>query len=126
MKPYNIFITKQIQQKMITTAIATKFVKWDIPELDTLKSAKVYQLREKVNAGEKLSREEKDWITQNVNRNSYFKSAIPLSGYRFDFSEILKTYIVKQYGSYQEYNAADKTSLRAMIYGRIDKIIEVK
>lgn len=126
MKPYNIFITTQIQQKMITTAIATKFVKWDIPELDTLKSAKVYQLREKVNAGEKLSREEKDWITQNVNRNSYFKSAIPLSGYRFDFSEILKTYIVKQYGSYQEYNAVDKTSLRAMIYGRIDKIIEVE
>lgn len=126
MKPSNIFITIQIQQKMIATAIATKFVKWDIPNLDTLKGSKVYQLREKVNAGEKLSREEKDWITQNVNRNSYFKSAIPLSGYRFDFSEILKTYIVKQYGSYQEYNAVDKTSLRAMIYGRIDKIIEVK
>lgn len=111
---------------MIATAIATKFVKWDIPNLDTLKGSKVYQLREKVNAGEKLSREEKDWITQNVNRNSYFKSAIPLSGYRFDFSEILKTYIVKQYGSYQEYNAVDKTSLRAMIYGKIDKIIEVE
>lgn len=111
---------------MITTAIATKFVKWDIPELDTLKNSKVYQLREKVNAGEKLSREEKNWIAENVNRNSYFKSAIPLSGYCFDFSEILKTYIVKQYGSYQEYNAVDKTSLRAMIYGRIDKIIEVK
>ena len=84
---------------MITTAIATKFVKWDIPELDTLKGSKVYQLREKVNAGEKLNREEKNWIAENVNRNSYFKNAIPLGGYRFDFSEILKTYIVKQYGS---------------------------
>lgn len=111
---------------MITIAIASKFVKWDIPELDTLKNSKVYQLREKVNAGEKFSREEKDWITKNVNHNCYFKSAIPLSGYRFDFSEILKTYIVKQYGSYQEYRAVDKTSLRAMIYGRIDKIIDVK
>ena len=111
---------------MTTTAIATKFVKWDIPELDTLKGSKVYLLREKVNAGGKLTREEKNWIAENVNRNSYFKSAIPLSGYRFDFSEILKTFVVKQYGSYQEYKAVDKTSLRAMIYGRIDKIIEVK
>ena len=112
---------------MTTTAIATKFAKWDVPGLDTLKSSKVYQLREKVNAGEKLSRDEKNWIVENVNRNSYFiKNAIPLGGYRFDFSDILKTYIVKQYGSYQEYRAIDKTSLRAMIYGRIDKIIEVK
>ena len=45
---------------MITTIIATKFVKWDIPELDTLKGSKAYQLREKVNAEEKLSREEKN------------------------------------------------------------------
>src|SRR5690606_20065947 len=111
---------------MITTIIATKFVKWDIPQLDALKGSKVYQLREKVNDEESLSREEKNWITKNVNHNSYFKNAIPLSGYRFDFSEILRTYIVKQYGSYQEYKAVDKTSLRAMIYGRIDKIIEVK
>lgn len=101
-------------------------MKWDIPELDALKGSKVYQLREKVNAEERLSREEKNWITENVNHNSYFKNAIPLSGYRFDFSKILRTYIVKQYGSYQEYKAIDKTSLRAMIYGRIDKIIDVK
>lgn len=101
-------------------------MKWDIPELDALKGSKVYQLREKVNAEESLSREEKNWITENVNHNSYFNNAIPLRGYRFDFSEILRTYIVKQYGSYQEYKAVDKTSLRAMIYGRIDKIIEVK
>ena len=107
------------------TILATKFVKWDVPELETLKGSKVYLLREKVNAGENLSREEKNWIAENVNHNSYFKNAIPLQGYRFDFSEILKTYVVKQYGTYQEYRAIDKTSLRAMLYGRIDKIIEV-
>lgn len=106
-------------------AVATKFVKWDVPELHTLKGSKVYAIREKLNAGEKLSREEKNWVAENVNNNTYFKNAIPLGGYRFDFSEILKTYVVKQYGSYQEYRAIDKTSLRAMLYGRIDKIIEV-
>lgn len=101
-------------------------MKWDIPELGTLKGSKVYQLREKVNTEERLSREKKNWITENVNHNSYFNNAIPLRGYRFDFSKILRTYIVKQYGSYQECKAVDKTSLRAMIYGRIDKIIKVK
>lgn len=111
---------------MNTTAIATKFVKWDIPELTTLQGSKVYQLKERVNAGEKLSRDEKNWITENANKNCYFKSAIPLGGYRFDFSNILKTYVVKQYGSYHEYRAIDKTSLRAMLYGTIDKIIEVE
>ena len=79
-----------------------------------------------MNIGEKLTREEKNWVTEKVNHNTYFKSAIPLQGYRFDFSDILKTYVVKQYGQYQEYKAIDRTSLRAMIYGRIDKIIEDK
>ncbi len=111
---------------MNTTAIATKFVKWDVPELNTLKNSKTYLLREKLNIGEKLTREEKNWVTEKVNHNTYFKSAIPLQGYRFDFSDILKTYVVKQYGQYQEYKAIDRTSLRAMIYGRIDKIIEDK
>lgn len=111
---------------MNTTAIATKFVKRDVPELNTLKNSKAYLLREKLNIGEKLTREEKNWITEKVNHNTYFKSAIPLQGYRFDFSDILKTYVVKQYGQYQEYKAIDRTSLRAMIYGRIDKIIEDK
>ncbi len=97
-----------------------------MPELNTLKNSKAYLLREKLNIGEKLTREEKNWITEKVNHNTYFKSAIPLQGYRFDFSDILKTYVVKQYGQYQEYKAIDRTSLRAMIYGRIDKIIEDK
>lgn len=43
--------------------IATKFVKWDVPELATLKDSKVYRLRERLNDGDKLTREEKNWIT---------------------------------------------------------------
>lgn len=81
-------------------------------------------LREKLNVGNKLNRDEKNWITEQVNHNSYFKNAIPLHGYCFDFSDILKTYVVKQYGQYIEYKAIDRTSLRSMLYGRIDKIIE--
>ena len=60
------------------TAIATKFVAWEVPSLENLQGSKVYGLRTKLNNGEKLSREEKDWLTRNVNSNTYFKSAVPL------------------------------------------------
>lgn len=33
--------------------IATKFAKWDVPALATLKGCKAYQLREQLNNGEK-------------------------------------------------------------------------
>ncbi|MDR0231978.1 MAG: molybdenum ABC transporter ATP-binding protein [Dysgonamonadaceae bacterium] len=105
--------------------IAQKFVSGEVPELITLAESKVYRLREKLNSGEKLCREEKNWITEEVNNNGYFKNAIPLQGYRFDFSDVLKTFIVKRYGRYNEYRAIDRTSLRTVIYGRIEKIVEI-
>ncbi|MCT3744650.1 molybdenum ABC transporter ATP-binding protein [Elizabethkingia anophelis] len=110
---------------METKAIATKFVRHEVPELATLKNSKVYQLREKLNKGERLSRAEKNWLAEAVNRNAFFNRAIPLMGYRFGFEDILKTYVVKQYDSWHEYNAPDKTSLRSFIYGRIDQIAEI-
>ena len=109
----------------IVTIIATKFVRQDVPELATLQNAKVYLLREKLNKGEKLNRAEKNWLAEAVNRNAYFKRAVPLMGYRFGFEDVLKSYIVKQYGSWAEYNAPDKTSLRSIVYGRIDQIAEI-
>ncbi len=45
------------------TAIATKFVAWEVPSLENLQDSKVYGLRTKLNNGERLSREEKDWLT---------------------------------------------------------------
>ena len=105
--------------------IATKFVSWDVQPLVNLKDSKVYILRQKVNENVKLTREEKNWITYQVNHNTYFNYGIPVMGWRFDFSDILKTFVVKQYGSWAEYKAIDKTALRKMVYGRIDKIMEV-
>ena len=60
-------------------AIATKFALCEVPALHTLKDAKAYILRQKVNNKEKLSREEKNWISYQVNHNTYFKSGIPVS-----------------------------------------------
>ena len=107
------------------TQIATKFVKWDIPELATLQDSKVYKLRVHLNNGGKLNREEKNWITRNVWESIYFKRGIALSGYHFDFSDILKRYFVKQHGSIHEYYAIDKTALRSILYGRIEDIVQV-
>ena len=107
------------------TPIAIKFVAWDVPELTELKDSKVYRLREHLNNGGKLTREDKNWLTRNVIESIYFKRGIALSGYHFDFSDILKRYFVKQYGHIAEYYAIDKTALRSILYGRIEDIVEV-
>lgn len=105
--------------------IAMKFVQWDVPELIELKDSKVYKLRERLDNGVKLSREEKNWLTRNVVECCYFKRSIALMGYCFDFSDVLKRYFVKQHGQIAEYYAIDKTALRSVLYGRIEDIIEV-
>ena len=106
------------------TTMATKFVAWEVPTLETLKGSKAYILREKLNNGGQMNREEKDWLTENVNSNTYFKSAVPLQGWRFDFSDVLRTFLVCQYGRWTEYKATDKPGLRRYLYGRIDNIVE--
>ena len=101
------------------TQIAMKFVQWDVPELEKLKDSKVYKLRERLDNGDKLSREEKNWLTRNVKECCHFKRGIALMGYRFDFSDVLKRYFVKQHGHIAEYYAIDKTALRSVLYGRL-------
>ena len=105
--------------------LAIKFVQWDVPPLESLCSSKVYLLRVKLNCGECMSREEKNWLCEAVNSNTYFRTAVPLQGYRFDFFDVLKKYLVGQYGQWTEYYAPDRTSLRAYLYGRINQIVEI-
>ena len=40
-------------------------------------------------------------------------------------TDILRKFIVKQYNTWYEYYAIDRTSLRAYLYGRIDQIVEI-
>jgi hypothetical protein len=46
-------------------------------------------------------------------------------GWRFDFSDILKTFLVNQYGCWYEYKSIDKTALRNFLHGRINKIVQI-
>ena len=114
--------------------VATKFVLWDVEPLESLCNSKVYLLRVKLNRGERMSREDellrawlekKNWLCEAVNSNTYFRTAVPLQGYRFDFFDVLKKYLVGQYGQWTEYYAPDRTSLRAYLYGRINQIVEI-
>ena len=105
--------------------VATKFVQWDVPSLENLRESKVYLLRVKLNRGERMSREEKNWLCEAVNSNTYFRTAVPLQGWRFDFFDVLKKYLVNQYGHWAEYYAPDRTSLRAYLYGCINQIVKI-
>lgn len=105
--------------------MATKFVQWEVQPLETLSSSKAYLLREQLNRGEAMSREDKDWLCEAVNNNTYFRTAVPVMGYRFDFLDVLKKYLVNQYGQWAEYYAPDRTSLRKYLYGRINQIVEI-
>ncbi len=106
-------------------ALATKFVHWDVPPLESLCDSSVYLLRAKLNRGERMSREDKDWLCEAVNNNTYFRSAVPLQGWRFDFIDVLKKSLVNQYGQWTEYYAPDRTSLRNYLYGPINQIVEI-
>ena len=103
----------------------TKFVNWETPKLINLKDTNAYKLRDKLNNNIKLNKAEKEFITEQVNHNIYFRYAIPCLGWKFDFSDVLKTYVVKQYGHWTEYRGFDKRGLRKTIHGEIDKIVEV-
>ena len=92
-----------------------RFVSWDIPDLEELSSAPVYKLLDKLNRGEKLTREEKSsgifgelWHSETYQTGRY-----KLRGYIFDFSPFMKTFRVKlKYYGWKEIKAFDRTSIR--------------
>ena len=73
--------------------LAIKFVQWNVPPLESLCNSKVYLLRAKLNRGERMSREKKDWLRplQNLHplnfhpytfrRMNIFDQKIAVGGY---------------------------------------------
>ena len=102
--------------------IAYKFVTWDIRPLEEYKFTLPYSAKVKLLNGEKLTRKEKDMLISTV---FYSFGIIKMGGWAFDFRPYLKTYLVKQYDEWREYRAFDKTSLKKLISGKIEKIVEI-
>ena len=59
---------------------------------------------------------------ENLKKTGHFK----LLGWAFNFNEYLKVFVYKQYDAWHEIKAPNKTQLRQVISGKIQKIIEVK
>lgn len=99
--------------------LAYKFVKWDVPALETLKNTREYILASKLESGQELTRDEKNDLTRLAKQYGHIR----LGGWLFPLYG-LKTYYVKQYDHVREYRATDKTALRACLYGKIQNITE--
>ena len=95
--------------------------------IESIKGSIAYKLREKLNNGGKLTREEKNWVTEKCNSNAYFKDSVPVLGWRIPFSDVLHPFLVKQYNEWcgHEIYAIDKTAIRTMVTGKIQSIIRI-
>lgn len=72
------------------------------------------------------ARPEKTFNLDSLPNDVFFSGTYKQMGYYFDLRPSLKCYVVKHYGSWNEYFAPNKTILRKFISVRIDKIVEVK
>lgn len=106
--------------------IAFPFNDFTTATFDDIKSSKAVVLKMKLISGEKLTRDEKNWITARVNDNVFSKFGIPVLGWMVSFHDYLRHFIVFQHGRIYAIHAFDKTALRNVVYGRIDKIVEYK
>lgn len=109
---------------MATEHITTKFVKWEVPALDTLRESKVYQLRLRLNEGKRLSRNEKNWLTENLMHNSYFKKSLPLMSCVSPLRTLCTTTLYSRTATNTTY-AIDKTALCSVLDDPIDEIVEL-
>lgn len=91
-----------------------KFVSWDVPashdRYDNMTMADMKQLYADLAGGYNPK-------LDSIKHHGYVKEAGTL--YAFN----LPKFLVKQYGSWQEYFAPNKTLLRKAIHGRIDQIV---
>jgi len=94
-----------------------KFVKWEVPALETLKESRPYRIHEKLQRGDKLTPDEKMAVASD-------KPYTPLMGWMFDFREWLTEYWVElRYWGIVKVYALDKTSIRKS--GKFSGIVKI-
>lgn len=106
-----------------------KFVSHEIGPLSALDNAPVAILHRKVNAGEALSREEKNRLFSMLSdQMGTGSTGIKSMGYLFSFSGYLKRFWVEtKYNGILNLYAPDKTSIRNQYTGEMSpvKIVEI-
>ncbi len=65
--------------------------------LSELTQSRVYKLWEQAEKDvSKISEQDIDWLTEQINQNAYFKNgSVPFQGWAFDFAPVCKTFWVK-------------------------------
>lgn len=103
-----------------------KFTQITSYSYEQISESKAAKLRFKIDNGEKLTRDDKNWITDAVNQNTYSKWGVPVCGWMIPFNDVLKRYLIRTLGNdWHEVHAIDKTSLREYWGGKIDEIVEI-
>lgn len=111
----------------VMIVLPRRFTKWEPAPIDNIKSSTAWIIRNKVNKGEKLTREEKNYIAGQLFSNGYFRKSIPVLGWEISFADVVKRYWVKEFNNISEHYAPDKTSLRNACHLRKDaEIVEIK
>lgn len=70
---------------------------------------------------EKLTANNYAFGVSEITRSGVYKEM----GYKYDFRPFLKKYVYKKYGSWSEMYSLNKTNLRKLVAGRVEKILEV-
>lgn len=100
-----------------------KFVKWEVAPLENYKDTKVYIFMEKLNAGQQLTKEEKNELFKMLQN---YNSSVHLMGWCYDFTKYLKLYLVKiKYDGWREVYAFNKTQIRERYKSYVLNIIEL-
>lgn len=106
-----------------------KFAGHKVPDISELQTSRVAILHNKAKNGEPLTREEKDWLFDEMRQNTFGKLGVALSGWIFPFGRMLNRYWVQYRGDgIREIYAFDATCIRTNPYtkNRIRKIVKVK
>jgi hypothetical protein len=78
-------------------------------------------------SAERLINQMKDYSSYTFGTNNMLHHGVfKINGWAFNLQDELKKYVVKQYGDWHEYYAPNKTTLRKLLYGRIENIQEVQ
>jgi hypothetical protein len=80
--------------------------------LDELHKTKAYQLRSKINNGGKLTKDEKHWLTDELNTSIWSKMSVAIHGYAIYFDDIISKYLIEYNQQYYAIYGVDKTSVR--------------
>ena len=87
---------------------------------------RMFTLYGKLMQGKKLTKEEKEYVTDRLyGMSGSHSGSYKLGGFVAHFSHVLPKILVKQYGSWQEYFAPNKTALRKVLHGTIDEMTYV-